>query len=194
MELHGGTAQAESEGPGKGSTFRVTMPARAGGAGAGAGRSADDRPSGPRVSGSVPPPAAAGLSGVRVLVVDDEEDARALAVEVLSAEGAEVVAVEKAADAVAAVARGAADVLVADIGLPEEDGYALIRRVRALPPAEGGAMPAVALTAFARVEDRARALESGYDVHVPKPFEARELVSVVATLAAHAARGAGARG
>jgi CheY-like chemotaxis protein len=133
-------------------------------------------------------PAQVGLSGtnldgVRVLVVDDESDARDLLSHLLRRCRANVEAVSSAADALAAIRRARPDVLLSDIGMPGEDGYALIQQVRDLEQQTGlGKIPAVALTAFARAEDRRRALMAGFQMHVPKPVEATELTAVVANL------------
>jgi CheY-like chemotaxis protein len=115
--------------------------------------------------------------------VDDEADARNLLNTMLSQHGAEVTTAATAAEAVSALQQFIPDVLVSDIGMPEEDGYSLIRKVRALDASLGGQVPAVALTAYARAEDRAQALLAGFQLHVPKPVNAAELVVVVARLA-----------
>ena len=175
---HGGTVHAESEGLGCGATFVVALPARAASS------------SGPRQLptghlSSTPPPPASGeraLAGLVVLVVDDEEDALQLESRVLSAHGAEVHTAASAREAFAKVASIRPDVLVSDIGMPEEDGYTLIRKVRSLPPEQGGHTLAVALTAYARREDAQRAFAAGYQRHVAKPIEPVELANVVANL------------
>ncbi len=118
-----------------------------------------------------------------MLVVDDEDDGRNLVVTVLEMCGARATAVSSAAAALQAFREDRPDVLLSDIGMPEEDGYSLIRKVRALPESEGGKVPAAALTAFARVEDRMRVLRAGFQIHLPKPVEPAELVAVVANLA-----------
>jgi CheY-like chemotaxis protein len=123
------------------------------------------------------------LSGLRVLVVDDDQDARELVKAVLEECGSTVVSVDNVESALAALAESRSDVLISDIGMPGQDGYDLIRRVRALSGSEGGAIPAAALTAYARAEDRSRALHSGYSMHIAKPVEPAELVAVVAALA-----------
>jgi CheY-like chemotaxis protein len=123
------------------------------------------------------------LVGVRVLVVDDEDDARDLVETVLGEAGASVRTVASAQDARRAMALQRPDVLVSDIGMPDEDGYELMRRVRALGAEEGGDIPSVALTAFARAEDRKRATDAGFDRYLPKPVDPRELVHVVRLLA-----------
>ncbi len=121
----------------------------------------------------------ADLAGVRVLVVDDEIDARELFAMVLQSCGAVVSTAGGAAEAHAAIARERPQVLVSDIGMPGEDGYSLIRRVRALPDSLGGNVPAVAVTAFTGPDHRARALAAGCTMHVGKPFEPEKLVEIV---------------
>jgi CheY-like chemotaxis protein len=122
------------------------------------------------------------LDGVRVLVVDDEPDTRELLKAGLGQCGAEVIAVGSAAEALEAIVAAVPDLLISDIGMPERDGYDLIRQVRELPAENGGKVPAVALTAYARAEDRMQALRAGYQMHVPKPVELAELVAVAASL------------
>ena len=177
-ELHGGTVAVESEGEGRGSTFTVSLP------------SAEPANGGVEAARAEPPaePAAAApecqkLGGVRVLVVDDEGDARDLFAMTLRDCGAEVLTAACCAEALTALARERPDVLLADIGMPGEDGYALISRVRALPPDGGGRTPAAALTAYARPEDRMRVLRAGFQIHLPKPVKPAELITVVANLA-----------
>ena len=123
------------------------------------------------------------LADLRVLVVDDEPDARELIAAVLMGRGAEVVAVESGVEALAELERQRFDVLLSDIGMPEMDGYALIEKIRQLPAERGGRIPAVALTAYAGVQDRMRALTAGYQTHISKPVEPAELATVVANLA-----------
>ena len=123
------------------------------------------------------------LAGLRVLVVDDEDDARDLLATVLRSCGSEVTTASSAAEAVAVVKTLKPELLVSDIEMPVEDGYSLITKIRALKPEDGGQTPAIALTAHARVEDRMRALSAGYQMHVPKPVEPAELVVVIASLA-----------
>jgi CheY-like chemotaxis protein len=118
-----------------------------------------------------------------VLVVDDDQDARDLVERVLADREAEVVKAASAEEALEALLRTRPTVLLTDIGMPREDGYVLIRRVRALPPEQGGDVPAVALTAYARAEDRTQALLAGFQMHVSKPVEPGELVAAVANLA-----------
>jgi CheY-like chemotaxis protein len=124
------------------------------------------------------------LAGVRILVVDDEPDTVETVRAILGACGAEVRTAASAREALDEVQRWHPDILLSDIGMPEEDGFSLIRRLRALPPDAGGRTPALALTAYARVEDRVKVLSAGFQMHVPKPVEPAELVAVVASLRA----------
>ncbi|MBI3951308.1 MAG: response regulator, partial [Acidobacteria bacterium] len=182
VELHGGTVKAESRGERQGATFTVNLPLRA--------VQWQNADFGLRIEESLVQDdqsairtlQSAILEGVRVLVVDDEADARELIATVLERSGAEVTTVGSAAEALEALGQLRPDVLVADIGMPGQDGYGLISEVRALAPERGGNTPAVALTAYARLEDRVRALTAGYQIHVSKPVEPRELVTVVASL------------
>jgi PAS domain S-box-containing protein len=184
VEMHGGTVSAASEGIGKGARFEVVLPT----AGAGAAVAGNAAPAAPatRSADAAPP----RLDGVRVLVVDDAEDARGLLRAALERHAASVTTVESAPLALEAIARELPDVLVSDIGMPQFDGYQLIERVRALPPGRGGRLPAAAITSFVRAEDRLRALEAGYDEFMVKPVEPRQLVQVVAKLAQTRARAA----
>jgi CheY-like chemotaxis protein len=131
------------------------------------------------------------LDGVWVLIVDDEADARELIATLLKQYGARVTVASCAAEAFDKVRKGESgarpDVLVSDISMPEEDGYMLIERVRKLPPEEGGKIPAIALTALERPNDRIKALASGFSMHVPKPVEPEELAMVIANLTGHPA-------
>ncbi|MDP9152093.1 MAG: ATP-binding protein [Myxococcota bacterium] len=176
VELHGGTIDVQSRGEGFGATFTVLLPLspirlqtsrRRALQGTAALGTFEERPE---------------LKGLHVLVVDDEQDARDLLVEVLAKCGAVVSSAGSVAEAMERVVSGKPDVIVADIGMPGEDGYELIRRVRALPHDAGGGTPAAALTAYARTEDRRRALDAGFMMHVPKPVEPAELIAVVANL------------
>ena len=125
------------------------------------------------------------LDGLRLLVVDDEPDTCEMLKAGLESCGARVVTAGSAAEALAELSKSPPDVLISDIGMPGEDGYALLRRVRALPAESGGRAPAIALTAYARAEDRMQALRAGYQMHVPKPVEMAELVAIAASLARH---------
>ena len=175
VELHGGTVEAQSAGEGKGATFRIQLPAQT----ADAVELAPD-------GGRDLPAVASGplLEGRRVLVVDDHDDARQLVAAIVESAGAAVTTAGSSKEAFEAVLRSAPDVLIADIGMPEEDGCALVRRIRALEPDRGGSIPAIALTAYARVEDRARALAAGFQRHVTKPVEPQTLISIVADVLA----------
>jgi PAS domain S-box-containing protein len=171
VELHGGTVAAESAGEGKGAIFTVELPVSVT---TGTERSAPDAA---EHEGPV------RLDGVRVMVVDDEADTRDLLSFSLRNYGAEVTALGSASEALAAIQQVKPDVLVSDIGLPGDDGYALIRKVRALDEDRGGRVPAAALTAYAKDEDRNRAIAAGFQAHVTKPVELAQLASVVASLA-----------
>jgi CheY-like chemotaxis protein len=122
------------------------------------------------------------LYGFKILVVDDDLDTRELIEWVLKRAGAEVISVASAAEALDAIDRERFHVLVSDIAMPEEDGYALLRKIRALPPEHGGRIPAVALTAHSLVQDRLQSLRAGFQSHVPKPVVPEELVEVVASV------------
>jgi signal transduction histidine kinase len=175
VELHGGTVAAHSDGEGRGTTFAVRLPLAMADDAEGAERAAAPRPAG----GSTPP----DLTGVRVLVVEDDLDARDLLERTLAGAGAEVATAASVPAALAALDLRVPDVLVSDIGMPEQDGYDLIRAIRARDPAAGGNVPAVALTALARPDDRRRVLAAGFQIYVAKPPEITELLAVVASLA-----------
>ncbi|HEV8306338.1 MAG TPA: ATP-binding protein [Methylomirabilota bacterium] len=181
VELHGGRVEATSEGEGQGATFRVWLPLLAPTPSSPADPAGRTRPIGG-------PAGQAALGGVRVLLVDDEADARDLITMLLAQLGAEVTAVGGAAEAVQALDRAAFDVLVSDIGMPGEDGYALMRSIRARPPDHGGRIPAVALTAYARAEDRVRSRAVGFERHVAKPVDPEELIAAVVGVVGHAGR------
>ncbi|MDT5158028.1 MAG: hypothetical protein QOH51_2385 [Acidobacteriota bacterium] len=178
VELHGGTVEAESPGEGEGTTFRVILPLLSV-----HHEQSDARRTRALFESHTLTDRQPSLDDLRVLVVDDEPDARELVTAMLMGRGAEVVSVESAVEALAEMERGRFDVLVSDIGMPLMDGYALIEKVRQLPPERGGRIPAAALTAYAGVEDRLRVLSSGYQMHIPKPVEPAELTTVVASLA-----------
>jgi CheY-like chemotaxis protein len=122
------------------------------------------------------------LDGVNVLIVDDDEDTRDFLKSGLEHCGAHVSFSTSAEEAMTALNANLPDIVISDIGMPLVDGYELIRQIRALPPAQGGKLPAVALTAYARFEDRLKALKAGYQMHVPKPVELTELVAVINSL------------
>ena len=174
VEQHGGTVHATSPGVDQGSTFTIRLPLTA-------IRPDPDDPARARQAALLHEPFP-DLTGVLVLVVDDQVDARELIQRVLTECGAQVVTAASVDEALAAVEEKKPDVLVSDIGMPHVDGYELLRRVRALGHARGGGLPAIALTAFARSEDRTRTLRAGYLVHVSKPVEPSELVATVASV------------
>ncbi|HEY3121080.1 MAG TPA: hybrid sensor histidine kinase/response regulator, partial [Vicinamibacteria bacterium] len=180
VELHGGVVEAFSEGEGRGSAFVVKLPLAAATPEAAQRRAERARPRATTGDEVIEGPS---LEGVRVLVVDDERDSRDLIATVLERQGARVVAVSSAGEALAAIGHEVPDVLVSDIEMPEQSGYDLLREVRALPPERGGRLPAAALTAYASAQDRMKALLSGFQLHVAKPVPPGELVAVVASLA-----------
>ncbi|HBB30665.1 MAG TPA: hybrid sensor histidine kinase/response regulator [Cyanobacteria bacterium UBA8803] len=170
VELHGGTVYAASEGEGKGATFTVIFPVNR------------DTEHGLPLALPTPSSSLPTLSSLRVLIVDDDADTCEVLTCILEHYGAQVLAVQSTAEALAAISRSKPDVLISDIGMPDEDGYSLIAKIRAFEAEIGRQTPAVALTAFARDEDKERALQAGFQMHVPKPVEPTELVSVVAHL------------
>jgi PAS domain S-box-containing protein len=176
VERHGGTVRAHSEGVGRGSTFVVELPARPA-----EEPDASRELSPPSVPPSAPRAELASLAGLRVLIVDDQPDARHLLRALLTDRGAEVAEAASVAEALAALDGFAAHVLVSDIAMPGEDGISLVRRVRARADAIGGT-PAIALTAFTRADQRAAALQAGFDAHLSKPLDPEELVETVARL------------
>lgn len=180
IELHGGTVLAESGGEGQGAQFTIRLPLEKGLVGPPGMRSPE---TGGRVSQETDP--ARGLAGLRVMLVEDERDVRELLVTVLRLHGAEVLAVESATAALELLSGSATlelDVLVSDISMPDEDGYSLIRQLRAIAPAPLRDLPAIALTAHVTDSDRQQALEAGYQVHLAKPITVEEFVAVVARL------------
>jgi len=181
VELQGGTVHVQSPGIGQGATFIVNLPIRA-------IRLTASEPASvqPMLRNEVPTLSPAILNGLRVLVVDDEADARELLTTLLGQYGAEVIAVATASEALETLQRLKPNVLVSDIAMPGEDGYALIRKVRLLDAEQGGQIPAVALTAYARAEDRINALRAGFQLHIAKPVNPEELAAVVANLAGRA--------
>jgi PAS domain S-box-containing protein len=178
VELHGGRTEAESEGVGRGATFRVRLP---------------------RLTHATAPPPARDelapasvephqLDGVRVLVVEDDEDSREVLSEILVNAGAHVRAAASADEAWEVLHQSRPDIMVSDIAMPHDDGYALLRRVRTLPKERGGDVPAVAVTAHARECDRRRALEVGFQRHVAKPIDPRRLIAAIRELLRRGAR------
>jgi len=188
VELHGGTVAVESRGEGQGATFTVRLPIRLGVEGGALGNlgglpgvPAERR----RHPGEDVPDLMSSqlLAGLHVLLLDDEADTRDLLVTALEQCGAQVTAVPNVPDALAALDRERPDVLISDIGVPGEDGYSLIRKLRARSAETGGNVPAAALTAYARSEDRIRALAAGFQAHLAKPIDPAELVATIAALA-----------
>jgi CheY-like chemotaxis protein len=174
VELHGGSVTATSPGTGLGALFTVILPLAADGIGT--APQADD-------AGGM------ALDGMRILVVDDEADARELVARVLLQYGATVTTAGSAREALDALGGSRHDLIISDIGMPVEDGYLLIHRVRSLPREHGGDIPAIALSAFARPEDAMRARSSGFQAHIAKPFDTLQLLQTVAALLRE--RGAG---
>ena len=174
VALHGGVVEARSPGEGGGATFSVRLPVRA----------SPVQAPGPAQPSPIEPRL---LSGLRVLVCEDDPDCRELLKEVLSGEGATVCLAAAAAEALDHLRAFRPDVLVSDIGLPLVDGYALIRQIRQLDDQQGGRTPAIALTAYAGSEDARRAFSAGYQVHVTKPVDPEDLATRVANLAGRSA-------
>ena len=171
VELHGGTVSAESEGVGKGATFSATFPLL------------KDRAAPVTQSSEFHASEFRSLDGLRVLLVDDEPEAREIISTVIGSSGAEVKSCISASDALSKLAEWRPDVILSDIAMPEEDGYSFIGKVRSLPRDKGGDTPAAALTAYARDEDRMQALAAGYQMHIAKPIGASQLITMVAKLA-----------
>jgi CheY-like chemotaxis protein/two-component sensor histidine kinase len=169
VEAHGGKVSAASDGLGCGAEFTVEIPSS---------------PAGEAASDVVDHAAAAAveLAGVRILLVEDEIDSREILRQMLSLTGAFVEAVGSVAEAMVAFDHARPDVLLSDIGMPIEDGYSLIRRIRALIPERGGKVPAAAITAYATAEDRERALAAGFQLHLSKPVDPERLSAAIATL------------
>jgi len=188
--LHGGSVDAASEGPGRGARFAVRLPCAEALSARGAGpgeRAAATAPASPDRAFCE-----TDLHGLDLLVVDDQTDARELISQLLVECGATVRQAASAAEAIREFIAKAPDVLLSDIGMPERDGYELIREIRRLGPAEGGGVPALALTAFAGSEDAALAVAAGYQGHLAKPVQPHALVAAVASLAGRATIPAGA--
>jgi signal transduction histidine kinase/CheY-like chemotaxis protein len=172
VELHGGTVSAHSDGVNKGAIFSATFPLLA------------DRSEPITVAHSGEHSVAMhSLDGLRVLLVDDEPEARQIISTVITSTGAEVKACTSASEALAKLAEWKPDVILSDIAMPDEDGYSFINKVRSLPREKGGETPAAALTAYARDVDRRQALDAGYQMHIAKPIGAGQLVSMIARLA-----------
>jgi CheY-like chemotaxis protein len=174
VEIHGGTIRAQSRGAGEGATFTITLPLL---------ETAVKTAETPPVTENNLAPAPQLLSGVNVLLVDDDSDTLSLMATALKRRQANVTAVSSAGEAIQAIRQKRPDVLVSDIAMPDEDGYGLIERVRSLENGGTKDIPAVAITAYAKDEDRERALSSGFQIYLAKPIELTELVSVVARAA-----------
>ncbi|MEG4073755.1 PAS domain S-box protein [Microcoleus sp. Pol14C2] len=166
VELHGGTVKSDSSGEGKGATLTVRIPLMP----------AQSQTS---PAGTAPPEQSFNLSGIRVLAVDDDADARDLVVFLLEDCGASVTAVANAADALAVLTESVPDLLLSDIGMPDTDGYMLMRQVRALAPDKGGLVPAIALTAYAGEIDYRQAMAAGFQRHISKPLDPEKLVQAI---------------
>lgn len=185
IELHGGTVEVQSEGLGRGATFIINLPIRAV-TDAPAGGDGDGAPHEMAVpaAGAAGAPAMVRLDGLRVLVVDDEPDARTVIAATLQRAGATVAAAGSATEALKLLSDVPPHVIVSDISMPDQDGYELMKQIRSMGTGFGGReLPAIALTAYARTEDRRRALLAGFQMHVAKPVDPIELAEVVASLA-----------
>lgn len=180
VEVHGGTVHVESPGEGQGATFTVKLPLIAVGPTA-----IEPERVHPAVGGSVPFVGSPRLDGLKLLIVDDDADMRDLLTYTLEVCGADVIVAASADEAISLLTTSSTPIhiLISDIGMPDEDGYALLRRIRALAPECGGRIPAIALTAYARSQDRTAALLAGFQSHVAKPVEPAELIAVLANLA-----------
>ncbi|MFN2515787.1 MAG: response regulator [Pyrinomonadaceae bacterium] len=176
VQLHEGNVEVESHGENQGSTFTVTLPVAQA---ASSQDPPDSAASSPEIKG-LPPDFSRVLDGLRILVVDDEADARELVSAILTRCGSEVKCCESAAEALTAFVDWKPDLLVSDIGMPSEDGYSLIKKLRKLRLKRAKEIPAIALTAYATKEDKARTLSSGFQIHVPKPIEPESLVMSIA--------------
>jgi signal transduction histidine kinase/ActR/RegA family two-component response regulator len=177
VERHGGNVQAASPGPGQGATFTVRLPVLP-------GREVGDAEG--RDSAEMSPAAGTPtrLDGIRVVLVEDDDDGRDVLTIILELAGAKVASARSVREALVVLDTIRPDVIVSDIGMPDEDGFALIRQVRAREAEGGGRMPAIALTGYVYPEDRARLLAAGFQTHLLKPVEAAEIVAAVASLVA----------
>ncbi len=177
VELHGGSVRVKSPGENQGSTFIVALPI--------SHVRNEARPGG-RDTGQAPEPLESielpDLKGARILIVDDEADGRAIIARILEGQGASVVTAASPFEALDCLRQSSFDILLSDIGMPEMDGYELIRQARRFDAARASPIPAIAITAYARPEDRQRSLLAGFNLHLSKPLEARELIASVAGL------------
>jgi CheY-like chemotaxis protein len=186
VEMHGGEVSASSSGKGQGSTFKITLPFMV--------SVEEGQPKVPAIGSKAAPATAASserkihpLDHVRVLVVEDDPDTLDLLKVVLDNSGADVVTAASAREAIDTFEHWRPDILVSDLAMPEQDGYQLIGEVRSRGPERGGNIPAVALTAYARSEDRRRALTSGFQMHLAKPIVPTELIAALASLSGRSA-------
>lgn len=178
VELHGGQVGAYSAGSGTGASLTIILPIRAAQAVSPPGRAAGNVP-----ADAADRPATHSLGGLKVLVVDDEPDARELLEAQLQEAGARVQTAGSAASAFELLQQFRPELLISDIGMPDEDGYSLMRRIRALPPALGGRIPSIALTAFVRSADQSKALAAGFSTYLGKPIDPQDLLAAVVNLA-----------
>jgi CheY-like chemotaxis protein len=179
VELHGGTVHAESDGEDQGATFKVCFPVL------GAKPEEvdhDDSSLKTDMSSAIPFDDLNSLQGLHILIVDDDRDSLDLLVTVLQQCGAQVVTAGSASEGLEVISHAKPDIVISDIEMPNEDGYAFMRKLRALPANQGGQIPSVALTAHAKAEDRMRALAAGFHIHVPKPVEPAELLVAIKSL------------
>jgi CheY-like chemotaxis protein len=183
VELHGGTVRADSTGEGQGSTFTVTLPVSV----APAEPAEPEWPAADASGEAAPQDAGApDLEGLQVLIVDDEADARDILAQIVRRAGAQVATAGSSKEGLELLRRERPDLLVSDIAMPDEDGYAFIRQVRSLTADTGGQTAAVAVTAYARDDDRRRALAAGFQAHLAKPVEPADLLNVLSELASTA--------
>jgi CheY-like chemotaxis protein len=178
VDLHGGHVSAESSGAGQGSTFTAFVPCMEGAVVA----------TSPRRSSWPPVMLGSALDGLHVLLVDDDQDGREVTALLLRQQGARVETAASASEALLALDRQRPDIILSDIGMPQQDGLSLLRNVRARGKSSGGSIPAIAISAYARSEDRAQTLQAGFDAYVSKPIEPADLVKAVAKLTGRPAR------
>ena len=172
VEIHGGSVSVESEGTNKGATFIISLPVLAVEQPLSASNEDSDEPDEPVKANTLP-------AGTKVLLVEDNDDSREMLIAMFAQSDLEIIAVASVAEALKVIEQGKPDILISDIGMPEEDGYDLIRKVRQLSPENGGRIPAIALTGYASLQDRALALEAGYQEHLSKPVDIDELFKLV---------------
>lgn len=171
VEIHGGSVSVKSEGANKGATFTIKLPVLAAQTNSAANKNSDATAESAK---SHEPP-----TGIRVLLVEDNDDSREMLAVLFAQFNLQITAVASVAEAVKAIEQAKPDILISDIGMPEEDGYDLIRKVRALPAEQGGKIPAIALTGYASLQDRDLALKAGYQEHLSKPVDVDELFELV---------------